>query len=58
MTSPRTLVTDPCPPDEHDISESAFRCGRCGVVLCDICGSDEHFTGDGHDLSNPRYWGV
>lgn len=47
-----------CPNGEHDIAESAQKCGRCGIVLCELCGSDEHFTSEGHDLSNPAYWGV
>ena len=57
--TPRDYVDNPCPPGaEHDIGQSATECGRCGVALCDLCGSDQHFTGDGHDLSSPRYWGV
>ena len=56
---PRDYVPNPCPPGvEHDISESATKCGRCGVDLCDLCQSDEHFTGQGHNLNHPAYWGV
>ena len=55
--TPRSYVDNPCT-GEHDISQSATTCGRCGVVLCDLCGSDQHFTGQGHDLSRPEYWGI
>jgi hypothetical protein len=47
-----------CAPDAHDIRRSATECGRCGAHLCELCGSDAHATHEGHDLSNPRYWGV
>jgi len=52
-----SFVESPCV-GSHDIGESATKCGVCGVVLCDLCQSDEHFVGEGHDLNNPRYWGV
>jgi hypothetical protein len=47
-----------CPDGEHDIRVSASKCGKCGIDLCELCGSDEHFTSEGHDLSRPEYWGV
>ena len=47
-----TFTTD-C---DHPNGDS--ECTKCGAFLCDICRSDEHSTSDGHDLSNPRYWGV
>jgi hypothetical protein len=56
-TGPLSFVESPCV-GSHDIGESATKCGVCGVVLCDLCQSDEHFVGEGHDLNNPRYWGV
>jgi hypothetical protein len=56
--TPREMVANPCRLDDHDTNESAQCCGRCGVVLCDLCGSDEHFTSQGHDLSHPAYWGI
>jgi hypothetical protein len=47
-----------CAEGEHDTRVSAQKCGACGKDLCDLCGSSEHFTADGHDLSSPRYWGI
>lgn len=47
-----------CPNDEHDQAKSFSKCGACGADLCELCGTDAHSTGDGHDLSHPRYWGV
>lgn len=47
-----------CPNDDHDIAKSATECGKCGAILCDLCMTDAHYTSDGHDLSDPRYWGV
>ena len=46
-----------CAIDGHDMSKT-HTCVRCGKDLCEICGSDEHRTSEGHDLNNPRYWGV
>lgn len=51
-------IKDLCLNYEHDVRVSAQQCGKCGAVLCDICMSDQHYTGDGHDLNDPRYWGV
>lgn len=47
-----------CPNDTHDQAKDFEKCGRCGAQLCTLCGTDAHYTSDGHDLSNPRYWGV
>lgn len=47
-----------CPNDDHDIAKSATECGKCGATLCDLCQSDDHYVGDGHDLSHPSLWGV
>ncbi len=49
---------DACAQGAHDINKSAFSCGACGKLLCEVCGSDEHRTNEGHDLNNPMYWGV
>lgn len=51
-------VRDLCPNDEHDQRKDFEKCGICHAVLCTICGTDYHFTSDGHDLNDPRYWGV
>jgi hypothetical protein len=56
--TPRDYVTNPCPSGEHDIRKSFEKCGRCGCDLCTLCGSDLHFVSDGHNLNDPRYWGV
>lgn len=48
----------PCLQGEHDYSKSAIKCARCGADLCDLCMADDHFVSEGHDLSDPRYWGV
>jgi len=57
--TPRDFVDSPCPPGtEHDIRVSATTCGKCGVALCELCQSDQHFVSDGHDLSHPSLWGV
>ena len=58
ISRPKATKGRLCMDGDHDIRVSATECGRCGVVLCDLCGSDEHYTSDGHDLSDPRYWGV
>jgi hypothetical protein len=47
-----------CPDDIHNQSKDFEKCSDCGAVLCTICGTDRHYTGDGHDLNDPRYWGV
>lgn len=47
-----------CPDDIHDTHISAEECSECGAILCAICGTDRHYTSDGHDLNDPRYWGV
>lgn len=47
-----------CASGFHDISNNAFKCGACGAQLCEICQSDQHSTGEGHNLNNPMYWGV
>jgi hypothetical protein len=57
LSDPRSFVEHPCS-GEHSTQISASKCDICGVDLCDLCGSDEHFVGEGHDLNNPRYWGV
>lgn len=51
-------VRDLCREDTHDTRKSAEECGVCHAILCSICGTDRHHTSDGHDLSDPRYWGV
>jgi len=51
-------VWDLCPDDTHDTRKSAQECGLCRAVLCDICGTDYHYTSDGHDLNWPGYWGI
>lgn len=46
-------------PDDHEHSaDDLTECSDCGAFLCELCGSDQHSTSEGHDLSNPRYWGV
>lgn len=46
-------------PDDHEHNPNdTTECRDCGAFLCELCGSDQHSTGEGHDLSNPRYWGV
>lgn len=54
----RERQVEDCAQGEHDVRKSAFECGACGKQLCEICGSDEHRTHEGHDLNSPRYWGV
>lgn len=51
-------IENKCPDGEHDTNLVNGCCPRCGALLCDICLSDKHRTGEGHDLNNPRYWGV
>jgi len=46
-----------CAPGEHSPIDPN-KCTKCGIELCELCGSDEHFVGDGHNLNDPRYWGV
>ena len=61
MRSARTAnwdVRDLCPNDTHDTRKSADKCEVCGAILCELCYTDSHYTSDGHDLSDPRYWGV
>jgi len=41
----------------HDPADPS-KCVRCGAQLCDICMADDHRTSEGHDLNDPRYWGV
>jgi hypothetical protein len=58
MRKANSDIKNLCPNDEHDIRKSASHCGACGADLCELCGTDAHFTSDGHDLSHPAYWGV
>lgn len=51
-------IANLCLNDEHDIRKSAEKCGNCQAILCAICGTDYHYTGDGHDLNLPQYWGI
>lgn len=52
------IIQTLCLDDIHDTRKSAEACGLCRAVLCSLCGTDRHYTSDGHDLSDPRYWGV
>lgn len=58
MIKANSDIRNLCPNDQHDQAKSFDRCGRCGADLCQLCGTDSHFTSDGHDLSHPSLWGV
>lgn len=58
MRTPNSDISNLCANDQHDQAKSFDRCGRCGADLCQLCGTDSHFTSDGHDLSHPSLWGV
>lgn len=47
-----------CPNDNHSIRKSAEICDICHAILCSLCGTDKHYTSQGHDLNNPAYWGI
>lgn len=51
-------IRDLCPNDEHDQRKDFEKCGICHATLCTLCGTDRHFTSEGHDLDRPEYWGV
>lgn len=55
---PFVTTTIPDTHEHHPNTVDTGECPDCGAFTCELCGSDQHSTSEGHDLSNPRYWGV